>query len=107
MPSILNILAMHRSQQLAEELEADRLAQIQSRLMDVCSEICATFIDLHGEEEGNAHYQRWIAQAPDKGFINAAYTKLMSMKTGQPPEVNEANSFSNSFNFSTVKEVTI
>ena len=77
--SILNILTMHRSQQLAEDIQADLGKQANLRaekranmILDVCQEIR----DLSTQDE----YEVWFEAAPDRGFFDAACDKLLSIK---------------------------
>lgn len=104
MSTIFNILAMHRSQELAEQLqdEYEKLAEKKhAQVMDICQELADTM--------GTEVYQAWLYRTPTKGFSQAAEQKLLDLKVPaawhDAPEYKQAMEFSASFDFSLVPEI--
>ena len=88
MSSVLNIISMHRSQALREQLAEERDGGLSVyQCADVVQEICD---NMHGDE-----FSDWLETTPDKNidFNNAACEKLLQMKTGMNSEQRFAHYF--------------
>lgn len=102
MSSILNILTMHRTQELNEILRAEQELKAEARaaariaqVMDVCHEIrdlCAT------QEE----YNQWWESAPEIGFFDSACDKLLEMRL---TTCQKADHLARFFDMKQIKEI--
>ena len=104
MSTIFNIISMHRSQELAEQLQREReeLAKKKhAQVMDICQELADTM--------GDEAYQAWLYHTPTKGFSQAAEQKLLDLKVPaawhEAPEYKQALEFAASFDFAAIPEV--
>jgi len=104
MSTIFNIISMHRSQELAEQLQCEReeLAKKKhAQVMDICQELADTM--------GDEAYQAWLYRTPTKGFSQAAEQKLLDLKVPaawhEAPEYKQAMKFAESFDFTVIPEM--
>ena len=78
MASILNILGMHNSMRLKDELKHDREKRQEQRKAQ-CADIVQEIRDNMTQEEYNA----WWTLAPENKFYDAACDQLLAMKSGE------------------------